>query len=867
MARKPPSVFEKLADWLCGEGMFCDIPGDMREEFDKNSGLSGWFIASVKYAYTALTLIRPFILRDKFSRLHLSVWTTLYIENIRVYYRSLRKSPLISILNVGGITLGYAVCWMVFCYVHHELTFESHLEDRSRLFRVELTANMPKRFFESVKTSEPLIDILRTKYPEIETAGRLREPVDVTFEYQGIYRKVSKCYFVEPEILDIFSVQMVEGNIDSFGNPDHVFITRDFSNDYFDGDRALDREIMINGSNLKVAGIVETPPSNTHFKYNILRPIPNTFRERVRKDPTENWLTNNTLGYIKLKQGIDPGSFESKIEKIADQYYREELESLDYTLTHFLRPVRDIHLKAHNIHELELPGNVTTIYIAAFTGFIILCIVIMNFINHLSVIYLRRSNEFAIRSILGGGSFHQLKQSFAESILALSVILILSYGIAFIGLIYVNQLLDLQLRLPSLLTWNLIVIILVIVIVTGIVTSILSSRHIISNRIPGNRSCKAITPLYKGLSIFMPFAISLVLIIISITVFLQVNFMMIKDMGFNKSNKIVVDAQLGSTNEKEHYKRVKDAFDHPYVIDVTASWSTPGDRYTAFFTSSENVTDRLLNYLFVDEDFIDTYKISVIHGEGISDKDSLNNLVLSGSSLSKFGWGSPAEAVGKIVEVGTSVGIIQARVTGIMKEINYRGLQHELEPIGLLYMPEYFKKLTFTVDENHFTEAVAAIEKSWKALELGEYFDYRLLSRQIHAHYRTEANLNVLTLLLSIISLILSCIGLINFISLNNSEKLKEIGIRKVFGASKKDIYGLISRDYLLNTLLAITLACPLAYILMEIWLDSFAFRINLSLTPFAVAIALVIFILIATSSYQTIKIIHSSPVDAIKNE
>jgi len=870
-SQNPPKLITALVNWLCGEGMFRDIPGDMIEEFHYNLQHRNRLTAIYRYCITTIGLLsKSFILKEKYSNVQVNVNFILLFNSVKTYVRNAIKSPVTSFLNITGLIVGFASCILVLCYVHNELTFESHLEEKDRIYRVELNIQMPNRFFQSAKSSDPLIDILRTKYPEIETAGRLLEPMEVTYEFNGIHKKESKLFLIEPEILDVLSIEVIKGSKSFFNDSTKVFITEILAKNSLGEENPLGQKIKINDQDYTISGVVKSPPSNTHFKYNILRYIPQSYRENIQKDMNRGWLSNRSMGYIKLKPGADAASFEKSIKNIANEYYGDELEQLDYTLDYYLRPVGDIHLKANNIHELELPGNITHIYVAIFTGLIILLIVSLNFINFMSAYHLKRAKEFEVRRMLTGSGNSQFKQLLIEVMFMLMIIFSISFLFSFFSISLLNRLGKMNLEMIQILDWSNVKFILLLFMVLSISTAFFSKQRINFKITTGSHTNTFRNTIYKGLTVILPFSISIILIVTSVTVYRQVSYLMSKDMGFDKAGKVVISANFNkvSSGDETDYTKIKQAFTaHPYVNAASASWSTPGDRYTALFTARKGEEDQLINYLLVDEDFVHNYHIDLIRGKGIDANDTIQNIVLSKSALPKLGFETSTEAIGEIIEISSFTGRIEARIKGIINDFNYRGLQYELEPLALLYEPQFFRRLTLEIEEGHLEETMLFVETRWKELNLGEYFDYQILSNQINAHYQSESNLNVFVLILASISILLSCTGLMNFISLTNDAKTKEVGIRKVFGASHFAIYHVISKDYLISILLSVALACPFAFFLLDFWLNSFAFSVHLSWLTFGISITIVLLILLGTSLTQTIKMVLSSPVKSIRYE
>ena len=689
----------------------------------------------------------------------------------------------------------------------------------------------------------------------------------------GTVQKNKRFYQIEPEILDLLQIKLVRGTRSSFDDPGNVFVSEGFEKLRFPEGNALGRLIEINKRQFKITGIVASPPTTTHFKYDILKAIPRSFREGVLEDLSQRWLSNTTLGYLKLKTGEDPALFEYKIKKIADEYCGESLEKIGYSLDYFLRPIEDIHLNANNVHELELPGNFIHIKIALLTGLVILVVFSLNFINFASSHYIRRYKEFFVRGVLNGGIFNQRSQLFIESIASLIFIYVVSLAILLVSTRwFINHQFSENMRLWILLfEGNLWLYSFFYIVFLALVTTIYASLKISLDHL-NQFSLKSLNQqFYLRLSIFFPITICLVLIMVSMTVYQQLDFMENAAIGFDKQNKVIIQANFDKEiSENRHaYQTTKKAFKESELIrSIAASWSTPGERYTAFFTATPKVQDMLLvNYLLVDEDFIDSYGMEIIVGSEINPQDTIKNVVYSQSALPKLGYKNPIEAIGDIIEIDHFDGTEQVRIVAVIKDFNYRGLQHELEPIGLLFLPEYFRCLSITVDSQRFDESLLHIEQQWKRLDLGNYFDFQILSNQISAHYKPEQNLDFFTKMLALLAIVLTTTGFLNFISINNSDKFKEVGIRKVFGASQYDIYKLISKEYLINMTIAIIVAFPIGYLLMEQWLQSFAFRVHFSPKSFAYSALIVISTLLITSLTQSTKIIFDRPVDAIRYE
>jgi putative ABC transport system permease protein len=717
----------------------------------------------------------------------------------------------------------------------------------------------------------PMITILKEEYEEIESAARLGNSLTRFIEHNNKIQEEEKFIFAENDIFDVLTINFIHGSSrNAITEPNTMVVTREIALKYFGETDCIGNVLKVNEEDFRITGVVQNPPSNTHLKYNFIASMQSN---NIKPEEMTDWLYAYTLGYIKLKPGINTDFFENRIKNIAQERAGEYLKENNFSITINIQPVKDLHIYSNKLYEYETPGNILHVYFISIIGFLILIIACLNFINLSTAFASKRTKEVGMRKVVGAQRSKLVHQFLCESVILAGIGFLLSMIIAVFALPVFCNIVDRQFNINDLFQLKVIfagiILILFIGTAAGSYPAFFLSRFrpviILSNRIT---SVKQKAVLKRAFVIFQ-FTVSVILIICTKVVFEQISFMKNTDTGFNKDQKLVISAEYRNDN----YEMIKSEFlKFSGISGASASSGIPGLGYNmnqCWLKNNENEKFYMI-YLSVDHDFISEYRIPVVSGRAFDKNIStdIHNTVIINEEASKiFGFSSPDESIGETIVLGGRRSNSTCTVIGVLKDFHYRGFQNRIEPLVMVYFPERFRKITLTVNPGDLDGTISLIKNKWNELKLGRVFSYNFVDRVFDRFYKAEDKVFNIFTVFAVIAVFLSCLGLFSLSSFSAESRTKEIGIRKAFGASISKIMTMLSKEFLLLLILSNILAWPAAYYFMNKWLQNFAYRIEIEYSYFITAGIAVLLIALLTMSFQTIKAATANPVDSLRNE
>ncbi len=792
---------------------------------------------------------------------------------IKVALRNIKRHKGFSFINIGGLAFGIACCLLILRYVVFEMSYDNYHEDAGRTYRINMNMKHLNRETNESRFDlfvpnipEPLIGHIREEIPNIENAvcivrgGRtLTSREDKRF-YEDEY------IYVDPEIFNIFTIPFVLGDPKSaLERPNTVVITQRIAEKYFGNNQKFGESIIIDGETYQITGVVENPPKNTHLKYDFMISF-KTYE--VSEGDLSQWGAWGYEGYIKLAIGVDP----KDVEQTMNETYGDVLKEGDVTHRYFLEPVSTIHLNMRWSGEMD-PKYLMILSIIALFVLVLACI---NFINLTTARSSFRAREIGLRKVVGAERLQLIRQFLCESMLMSLFAMLCALVLVCFLYPYFNTLVASNFALVDFLGKDFILATLGLALMVGFFSGlypsfVLSSFQPVSILKSRGFSRTGKTAL-RNLLIICQFTVSTVLIIGTLFIFKQVVFMKNKDLGFNKEQKLVIPIEEG--NKYQIYKN--EFLKHTSITGAAASQTVPGskpDWNAVQLPGEEDVKGQLMNYEYVDADFLDEYDIELVGGR-FFDKDLSTDvggpLVLNEAAVKALGWLSPEEAVGKKLIAYWSGDVAQRGpqpVIGVVRDYHYEILQNFIDPLVIVMAPSRFRSLTLTFESQNVTDVLSFTEKTWDSLFPNDVFRYYFLDDHFGRLYDAEERLMRIVRSFTLLSILISCLGLFGLAAFMAEKRTKEIGIRKVLGASVSNIMVLFSNDFMRLIALANGLAWPIAYFAMHKWLQNYAYRINMELWMFVVSAALVLFIVLLTLSFQTIKVATSNPVDSLRHE
>ena len=790
------------------------------------------------------------------------------IKNILlITFRNIRRHKAYSFINIIGLAIGIACAVVVFLYINNELTYDKYLPDYDKLYRINREAYSAELVYNTAGASAMLIPTLRNDFPQIECATRFYRGIDSPLRYKDIKMYVDRPYRADEYFFKIFKRKFLDGSAENvLSRPNTAVITNNLKEKIF-GDEDPYGEIIYRDSiAYEIVGIIENWPSNSHLKPSLILSIEPHIHER------ENDWGGYAYSYVKLKENIDVEKFGEEILNIEQKYNKKEgdEEGIGRTTGHFIMPITDIHLNSDKRGELTPQGNTTYLVIFGAIGLLILLIACINYMNLTTAKFLNRTREIGIRKTLGAERRILIFQFLFESFVFVFIAHVLAMFIVEFSMPYINNILNTHLTIPY--TSSLFIISLSIIIVF---TSLISGSYpafFLSSFNPitifqGKIKSRSFSVWFRKALVIFQFTISVSLIISVIVIHKQLSYMRDYPMGFDKEQKLVLRFPREVVKYSD-YKSVKQEFQKiPQVKSCCFTSAIPGEwnyGWRTWLPGEEKIRSFLVNYYQVDEDFVKVFDIEIIAGTELIPEylgNGIMELIINEEAIKIFGWASPEDAIGKNVWDKETV------VSGVFRNFNFKGLQNKIEPMAMFQMSEDFKIFALDINTVNFGETLAEIEKTFHEILPNYPFEYFFLDENFDKQYKNEEQISKTISLLSILGIFISCLGLLGLASFMAQQKTKEIGIRKVNGATIKDIVFLLVNNFSKLVIISNIIAWPVTYYLMSIWLDNFAYSTDLSWWIFILAGFTSLFMAISTVIYQALKAARSNPVDALKYE
>jgi putative ABC transport system permease protein len=701
----------------------------------------------------------------------------------------------------------------------------------------------------------------------------------------------TRLFFADPEIFQVFSIPFIRGNSKrSLVEPNSVVISQGMAEKYFSDEDPLGQTIQIEidydigPQNVRiedylVTGVVKNAPTNTHFKYDML--LSKSTINKFLPDIDAAWMHwHGKYTYVKLAPEVDVADFEQKIQRlatIANQKYEERFNRKQKLYEFFLEPVSRIHMHSRVMRQFEAPGNWYYLYIYSIVAFLILLIGCMNFINLSAALSTTRTQEVGLRRVLGGQTRQLVHQFLGESFLITLIAFVAASGLISILLIPFNQMAGTELTMAVLkqpvVLASLFGLLLFVGAVSGSYPAFILTAFKPAAVIQGKTTTRTRGTLLQKFLVVAQFAISIFLVICTLTVFKQLDFMRGRALGFDIDQKLLLRVKSNRNHLMRDYEQIKkDFMQHPSIYGATVSSTVPGDAdrsgYYLTRTKEDFRKSRWLTVITQDYDFISEYGIKIVAGRGFDrslGNDEKEAYLINLAGVKALGFASPEDALGQSFQASYHREF--KRIVGVIDNFHYRGMKELVEPMVFDIENSLFSTLTLSIKAERMKDMMRHVEQTWKEHFPGVPFEYSFLDENFDREYRYESQMGRLLGIITSIGFIIACLGLFGLASFVVRYRIKEIGIRKVLGASTADIVTMLSKKFVWLVLTSVLIATPVAFYAMKTWLQDFAYRIELTAVVFVVAAAGALAIALATVSLQGIRAASANPVNSLRDE
>ncbi len=790
--------------------------------------------------------------------------------------RNLSRQKGFSFINILGLSLAFTVGFLIILYILSELSFDKFHKDYQRIFRVCVEGKLSGSPLNMAITPAGLGGQLKKDYPEVETNTvfhHLGNKQLLGTEEKRFY--ITHILYADSSFLKLFNFKLIQGDQKTALNtPNKVVLTKSMAQKYFGDTIPLGKKMRLNNqTNLTVSGVTEDPPEETHLAFNLIISF-ETLTAQLGPEIYDNWGSLNYYTYIKLAEGVSRQNFDKQIAGLINTKIHETdgLEE-NVSVKPYLQPVKDIHLRSKLIGEIKPSGDYSYIYILSAIALLILFIAGVNYVNLSMARSSNRGKEVAIRKILGCGKTRLTWQFIGESVFFSLIGLIIAISLIELLLPVFNEITSKSISLSYVESLRMLMIYTGIAILFGIFSgtypalflSTFNPVNIIQARIKKKPGKKTL----RNSLVLIQFSISAGLIISTVVVYKQLDYLMEKNPGFEQENLMTIFLR----NEEVKMKAVElktDMLKIKGVEAATLASSVPGTSLSASTLYAEGFKKKpIMVYNFdVDKDFPEnTFRMEIIGGRNFSDSIPSDStaIIINEQLKNTVGW---KNAIGKKFSSNPEDSTqLVFHVIGVIKDFNFRSLHHKIEPTALFFHREQPGFLVLRVEGNDHEETIARVSRTWSNFHPDLPFDYEYLGKSYKNLYASERKLGLLFIYLTVFAIFISSMGLYGLSSYSTEQRTRELGIRKALGASVMDISSLLSVEYLKLVLYANLIAWPLAFILMKMWLKSYYFNTYIPLLAFFLAGVLTFIPTFIVINIQIFKIQKLDPVRALKYE
>ncbi len=792
--------------------------------------------------------------------------------------RNIRRQRSYSAINVIGLAVGLACCLLIALFVRDELAYDRFHERADRIHRVVVdgtTPNTPTDYF--AVTSRPIGPALVDTYPEVETAVRL-VPFNPTIRHEGEYFFDDDVYFTEPAFFDVFTFPLTSGDpATALREPYLAVITEATAQRYFANQSALGETLMLNDTLLvTVSGVAQDAPTASHFTFDILVSYA-TFDALSPESPEPAWLNLGMYTYVLLRPGVNLDAFAARIADHVQLAYGEVLETIGVTVSLGLEPLTRIYLHSDRSYQVGPTSSATTIYAFLAVALFVLLIACVNYMNLATARSLQRAREVGVRKTLGARRGLLVRQFLGESVLVTAFALLAALIITAVALPLFNSVAGKEMSFLTIVSPPFLLTLLLATIGVGLLAGSYPAM-ILSGFVPalvlrGDLKASGHSArLRRGLVVFQ-FAVSVALIVGTVAVIQQLNFVRGQDLGFDRDHLVVLNAQgVPGTQMAQRYETAKrEMMLHPGVIQATASASTPGNQPGLQLVQAEGFEEgesRRMHMLIADHDFPETYGIEVVAGRAFSRdfETDAQAALINETAISALGWASPEEALGRWIQFGGPDGL-QRPIVGVIRDYHHLSLHQSVEPMAVLMMPGAFNFYTLRVEGPQLSATLDHLRETWSELFPGYPFQYEFVDEAFAQQYLAEARLSRIIGAFAALAILVACLGLFGLAAFTAQQRRREIGVRKVLGASVGQLVAMLSKDFMGLVAVAFLIGAPSAYLVMNQWLEGFAYRVTLGPGLFAAAGLIALLIALTTVSGQALRAATADPIQAIRSE
>jgi len=788
----------------------------------------------------------------------------------KIAVRNLLKNKGFSLINIIGLAVGMTACFLIFIYVKFELSYDTFHEKADQIYRLNVDIKSSNNVMKLGISSAPMGPAIKADFPEVLESTRLFPTGFLIKSNDRLFQENSAC-FAEPSLFKMFTLPFLKGDAaTALKNPFSIVLNQTTAKKYFGSANPIGKVLLVDGKHPStVTGVVKDIPVNSQLKFDILYSISSL--DAMYKGRLDQWGNFGNSTYLLLAKGTNARQLQAKFPAFLKRHISEADRKLGLDYDLFIESLKEAYMDKRQSNSEN--GNIVNIYVFSAIALFILLIAAINFINLTTARAAERAKEVGIRKVVGAARSQLTIQFLGESVILCLVSFIVAMVLAALLLPSFNQLAG-KLVSQNIFTHGYIFAILPVSLLIGLAAGAYPALTLSGFKpvmvLKGKFSTSAKgTLLREGLVIFQ-FTISIILIVGTLVVYNQLNYMRSQPLGFEKNQLLTLDFG-GDENVIKSCESIKNEFRSvPNILSVSASSGSPGNGNANAHSEIENRQGTMqplnLNMYDVDYDFIPAYKMNVIAGRSFSTSyptDSTKAIVVNEATVKALGYVSPKDIIGKNFSQWGREG----KIIGVVKDFHYHSLAQEVEPLNFRINIANAGMFTLKIAAHDIPATIASIARKWKVLIPQRPFNYAFVDDSFNKQYSSEERFGTLFFYFAVLAIFISCLGLLGLASYSTIQRTREIGIRKVLGAGIFGIANMLSKEFLKLVMIATIIAFPLAWLGMNKWMQDFAYKAGIQWWVFVIAAMLALIIAVATVSFQALKAALANPVKSLRSE
>lgn len=868
---KPPKLAEHFLLWFLNEDIAEEVLGDLDEKFYYTLENKTTIRAKLNYWYQVFNYLRPFALKNYRSN---STHFIMYQHNLKIAYRHLLKNKGYSFINIFSLTVGIAACMAIYLFVADELSFDSWHSQKEHIYRLDEVQNFTGTKEQKVALSMPGMGPQMLKeFPEVINYSRYYVQGKEFFSKGELGLTIDNVFLVDSTFLGIFDFELLAGNrSNALDEPNSMLLTKESALKFFSSiEEAVGNTLNMGERTIKITGVLADIPENSHLQFDALWSM--TTVTSSDPDFNDQWGSNFVNTYLVLEDNVNVQNLEAKFDDFLVHHMGDDPEVLNY-YTLFLQPLSDIHLKSSDIeHDYNNHRKFNGEYLSTFglVGIFILIIASINFMNLSTARSSQRGKEIGVRKAVGAQKIQLFNQFILESVLLSILALVLAFALNIVSIPLLNDLIGRELSLLHFIDQPITLFIIVLTtlflgLLAGLYPSLYMTAINTVNVLKGNKKEDS-KSVFRSTLVVLQFGLALAMIVSTFIVLQQLNFMKDKDVGFDTEQIVLIDMNRDVNNKFELLKN--DLLNLSSISGVTASGQRIGNNFHqgGFKVKMDTgIFDFTPSNIHVEYDYFDVYGIKIKEGRVFSKEFASDEglaYVINEKLVKELGLKDPiGTAAAHSWYPDDSLGTI----IGVTEDFNFNSLHHKVNTLSMSVHSDWgYSEMSVKIKGDNIQRALIDIENVWDQ-HIEEWpFDYLFLDEHFAELYESDNQMSSVVSITTVLSILIACMGLFALSSIMVTQKIKEIGVRKILGASALQITYLLSKNFLLLVLVSFLIVSPITYFLLEDWLQNFAFHVNISIVIFLLGAVISLLIALVTIGFHTIKASHGNPVDALR--